>query len=287
MTATGFGSGKLILVGEHAVVYGHPAIAFAVDRGTTVTLARRDGPTRLNTAGPQDDALREAIALILGPHGWTVTLETSLPIGRGMGSSAALSVALVRAKAAHDGHGEMTPDAVFDAALPLERVFHANPSGLDVAIAARGGAIRYVRATPPELSSLPTPAGHLLVLDTGKVGNTGELVSGVGSRRPGIDPTLDRIGCLVDEARHVLNDPPALGELLTENHAHLRTIGVSTPELDGLVAWSLQHGAHGAKLSGAGGGGVVIALTSDPEAMLNAANQAGHTAWICHPEAMR
>ena len=67
MTATGFGSGKLILVGEHAVVYGHPAIAFAVDRGTTVTLERRNGPTLLHTAGPQDDAVHgEAPALRIG-----------------------------------------------------------------------------------------------------------------------------------------------------------------------------------------------------------------------------
>jgi mevalonate kinase len=108
-------------------------------------------------------------------------------------------------------------------------------------------------------------------------------VAGVASRRPGIDPVLERIGALVVEARRVLDDPRALGPLLTENHRLLRQIGVSTPTLDDLVALALDHGALGAKLAGAGGGGVVLALTEDPAPILAAASDRGIHAFGCTP----
>jgi mevalonate kinase len=296
--ATGLGHGKLILVGEHAVVHGQPAIAFAVDLGTQVDVrplpgARGDGLRE----GPDDassnlirselvDAMVErAIAASVGPSGWQVDIRSTLPLGRGMGSSAALSVALVRAGRAARGEAPLQGEALFQAALALERIFHANPSGLDVAVSVYGGALRYRRTEPITLQPLPAPAWQVVVLDTGRSGSTKELVAGVTSRRPGIDPLLTRIGEVVDAATEVLADARALGPLLDENQRLLEGIGVSTPEIEALCRLARGAGALGAKLSGAGGGGVVIALVEDPTPVLRAAAAAGVRAWPCRPPA--
>jgi mevalonate kinase len=277
----GFASGKLILCGEHAVVHGHPAIAFAVDRGTDVHLQRRPGALTIDSPF-DDDLLRRALTTLLGDDGFAVRLRSTLPVGRGMGSSASLAVALVRAR-----RSVAPSDAdEFDEAMAVERVFHANPSGVDVAVSSRGGVLRYVRSAPtapPQLTVLPCPTWSAVVIDSGKAGYTAGLVAGVASRRPGIDGLLERIGALVDEASAVLRDPASLGPLLTENHRLLAGIGVSTDEVDGLVDLALRNGAHGAKLSGAGGGGVVLALHDDPDRLVAAARHRGYEAWPVRP----
>lgn len=276
MSALGRAHGKLILVGEHAVVYGHPAIAFAVDLETRVTV--EVGGSDLDSEA-DDEPLRRAIAQTFGP-GHSVTIRGELPVGRGMGSSAALSVALIRARNKLRGQ-KASAREVFEDALELERIFHHHPSGLDVAVSVRGGSLRYVKGEKP--LPLPPPAGRIVVLDTGVVSNTAALVQGVMSRRPWVDSALNRIGALVDEAAAVLKAPAALGALMNENHALLREIGVSTPELDALVTLATDAGAYGAKLSGAGGGGVAIALVDDPEPVLRAAARQEVRAWACAP----
>ena len=280
MTGRGIGLGKLILCGEHAVVYGHPALAMAVDLATEVTLDSIDGPTTIDVE--TDHRLARAIRLVVPDTGVEIRIASSIPIGRGMGSSAALAVALVRALA--DARGEPAPDAdeVFARAMPIEEVFHGNPSGLDVAVSARGGVIRYRRAEPPIIDPIgQTPAGEIVVLDSGLVGNTAELVASVAAQRPEVDPILERIGAIADAALYNLYNPPALGELLAENHVLLRKIGVSTPELDDLVVLAREAGAYGAKLAGAGGGGVVIALTDNADPILEAAAVRGIPAIRC------
>ena len=284
MSGTGIGWGKLILCGEHAVVYGHPAIAFAVDLSTRVTLTRRPGPT--GVAGcPPDARLTAALHEVLEPTGWGVRLDSTLPIGKGMGSSAALAVALVRARAELEGRS-LDADETYAQAMPCERVFHGNPSGLDVAVSARGGCIRFTRGTPPTLQPLTPGRWRVVVLDTGAAGDTAELVAGVAARRPGVDPVLQSIGALVERCCGHLDDARALGPLLTENHRLLGKLGVSTPELDDLVALALDAGALGAKLAGAGGGGVALALVDDTagaDAVLAAAERAGVPALACRP----
>lgn len=275
----GRGLGKLILCGEHAVVYGHAALAFAVDRATEVTVEPRAGRRALTDSDVSDPRLEAALDAVLPAEGLTVRIRSDLPVGRGMGSSAALAAALVRARAALDG-ARPTFEALFERALPVERVFHGNPSGLDVAVALRGGFLLYRRGPP--LQAVPVEVSvpwQVVVLDTGRAGNTADLVAGVASRRPAIDAALERIGALVLDVRAHLPDPVAVGALLDENQSLLEQIGVSDPDIERLVALARAAGAHGAKLSGAGGGGIVIALVTDPEPVLRAARAAGVTAF--------
>lgn len=283
MTAVGRGHGKLVLCGEHAVVHGHPAIAFAVDRATTVTLRPAAGATAIASAHA-DARVVDALRGVLPAEGLRAEVSTDLPVGRGMGSSAALAVAVVRARAALDAES-LDPDAVYARAMPIERAFHGNPSGVDVAVSARGGCLWFRRGDPPVREPLAPGDWSIAVLDSGTAGDTAELVAAVAARRPGIDPDLERIGALVREARALLQDPPALGALLTENHHLLRRIGVSTPVLDDLVELALGAGALGAKLAGAGGGGVVLALCrpGDASAVVRAAEARRIPAFECAP----
>ena len=141
-SATGFGGGKLILCGEHAVVMGHAALAMGIDLGITVRLFERPG--RTITTIQNDSKLDKAIELAIPPHGFLVTIDSDLPIGAGMGSSAALSIALLRARAQLDGE-DITDDELHRRAFVLEQIFHGNPSGLDQLVAARGGLIQYTK----------------------------------------------------------------------------------------------------------------------------------------------
>jgi mevalonate kinase len=278
---SGYGWAKLILCGEHAVVYGHPGLALALDRGTRATITRRPGPTALAGGSPSDPRVNAGLAEILGVDGWAVHVRSDVPMGVGMGSSAALAVAVARARLAYEG-APATPERVFALAMQAERAFHGNPSGIDQTVADRGGMVRFRRppsGAPLEITPLPPPPWRVVVLETGTAGNTRALVEAVAARRPAIDPLLDRIGALVDEAQRALRDPHTLGPLLDENQRLLEGIGVSTPGIEALVALARGAGAFGAKLAGAGGGGVVLAICDDPGPILAAADRAGARAF--------
>ena len=284
-TARGHACGKLILVGEHAVVYGYPALAMGLDLGTTVELQTIEGPTRVR-GHTGDDRLATALRAVLPGRGFEVHITSNLPVGCGMGSSAALAVALVRA------HAAMRNEALdlaeeFERSLAMERVFHGTPSGLDNSVAARGGILRYRKGPPPVYESLPAPSWQGVVLETGVAGNTAQLVSSVREAYPSNEAILRRIGDLVLEAEAVLNAPDKLGPLLDENHELLCSLGVSTPALDDLVAMARANGALGAKLSGAGGGGVVWALVEDPKPLLDEAARRGIRAHSVRPGGMQ
>ena len=265
----GRGLGKLILFGEHAVVAGHPAIAAAVDRGTTVTLTRRPGASAVDTSPIVDPRLWPALATLVPADGVGVNIVSDLPVGCGMGSSAALAVALVRALAAREGR-VADFETCFRQAFVVERVFHGNPSGVDHAVSALGGVVRY-RREGPEIVPLPAFAPlRLVVANTGTPGNTAAMVEQV--RRRGAAAEFAAIATVVGEAERRW---PDLGALLSENHRLLRAIGVSTPVLDRTCAAMEAAGARGAKLAGAGGGGVCFALVDpDREADVTAAAQA-------------
>jgi mevalonate kinase len=226
--------------------------------------------------------LLEAFTTVLPGQGVGISTETDIPIGRGMGSSASLAVATVRAHASAQGM-VLDEATLHRQAFAIEKVFHGTPSGVDHSVIARGGAARFQRTeTGTQLTPLACPPLFFVIFDTGVAGSTRDLVAGVRSRRAELSDTLEAMGQLTEQVITALRSPGSLahlGSLLTDNHRLLRALGVSTGQLDALVDFALGHGALGAKLSGAGGGGVVLALAPSPETLLEHARKAGLTAF--------
>ncbi|MDP2317641.1 MAG: mevalonate kinase [Pseudomonadota bacterium] len=265
----GVAPGKLILSGEHAVVYGYRAVAAAVSLRTTVTLRARPGPSGIDASAIRDDRVWPALATILPPEGLGVTIVSDLPVGCGMGSSAALAIATLRALAAREGR-TVGFDECFERGFLPERVLHGNPSGVDHAVSALDCVVLYRREGPEIVPiELPVPL-RLVVADTGTPGDTAAMVAGVRERAPHAE--LRRIGAVAEMVSARLQRGEDPGALFTENHLLLRRIGVSTPRLDHACAVMLEAGATGAKLAGAGGGGVAFGVvTATTEAAVLAA----------------
>ncbi|MBA2543474.1 MAG: mevalonate kinase [Deltaproteobacteria bacterium] len=286
MSAVGWG--KLILLGEHAVVYGYPALAAALDRGVTIdAVPTTKGGLRLvipewNVSVKADDdssvarcLSAVADALFSGRHSSAIpggrpqlslVGDAQIPHGAGLGSSAALAVAIARAllQAANQPADVAT---LAHAASASETIIHGKPSGVDVALAITGGLGVFRRSTgliPLKRADGSVPSLRVLVGPSGQPRSTGTMVQKVAEatgERPA-DKRLSELGGLCDTGTVALlaNDLPALGATMNRAHAVLSDLGVSTPVLDGLCAKAIELGAHGAKLTGAGGGGAVIAI---------------------------
>ncbi|WP_437301245.1 mevalonate kinase [Sorangium sp. So ce426] len=293
--ALGEASGKVILLGEHAVVYGAPALAAGIERGARARAARCSGASALLLGGrelraaPAEEDVARAFAALLralpdvGPV--RVEAESDLPPGGGLGSSAALGVAIARSVAAlarapaaaawtaSEGaaaaHTAADAAAVTDAAAAWERVFHGNPSGIDTAAAARGGCFRFTRAHGATSVS-PRDDLWLCVGSTGVSSSTRsmvELVARLFERKPTLAATsIAGITALVENAALAIEagDAVALGRLMDLNQMLLAGMFVSTEAIEALCKLAREAGALGAKLTGAGGGGSVIALLPPP-----------------------
>ena len=281
--ATGFG--KLILFGEHAVVWGVPALVTGLGQGATASIMpastwdlRILDPqgNLLFQGGPGDhDTHSTALALdrLMAPLAPDSPLKghvhLHVPPGAGLGSSAALAAALARAVAACF---DRSPDHIQSAVAQSEGVFHGDASGIDQAAALEGGTFRFVRS-PQGGTSTPIPMPHPahIVLCQPQLGaSTSGMVAKVAARRarhPGLfAPLAQAIAALVDSACAALTtaDWPALGELMDINHGLLCGLGVSTAPLDAACHIARDAaGALGAKLTGAGGGGCIWALAKD------------------------
>jgi mevalonate kinase len=266
-------SGKVILFGEHAVVYGAPAIAVGIDRGAWATATPRDqGQSELRVGEwcITDDpslgrAFRDLVQVTARDTAFVVDAGTDLPPGAGLGCSAALGVAIARALDPEANH-----EVIIERAGVWERVFHGNPSGVDAAVATLGGCVQFVRDAGIERLRLPGLV-HLCVGNSGQVSSTRSMVEAVArlrERRPETtQKTFDAIATLVRNARHALEagDRVAVGQLLDLNQMLLSGLFVSTPEIENMCALARSAGAFGAKLTGAGGGGCVVALVDTPE----------------------
>lgn len=273
--------GKVILLGEHAVVYGIPALAVGIDRGAAASAVEvDDGPCLLRVVGmevdisendPEHDLGRAFHALLEEerlhsstgrPLGLRVTARADLPPGGGLGCSAALGVAIARAVSA-----EPSDERISDLAMAWERIFHGSPSGVDAAVASRGGCMVFERGRGIELVR-PKGALTLCVGSTGHASSTKAMVDTVArlrQRRPEVvAKAFDGIAALVQNARLAVEagDRVGLGRLMDLNQMILSGLFVSTEEIERLCHLARDAGALGAKLTGAGGGGSVVALVT-------------------------
>jgi mevalonate kinase len=260
--------GKVLLLGEHSVVYGHPALAAALDLRVTVEVEPHDTVCRLDLPGgfPVPSAVLDAVGVLARAAGHkggvVIKVRSELPLGGGLGSSAALGVALARAF-----RPGCEPSEAAALAMHLERVLHGSPSGVDPAICARGGVIEFIKADPPRIEAVRGKA-WLCVSPTGIARGTHTTVMPLAQRRatdPLVDQQLGKLGELARRGRPAFEsgDGKTLGALFDEAHAILQELGVSCAELDATVATLRQGSALGAKLTGAGGGGAAIGLARD------------------------
>lgn len=276
MTGTGFGHGKVILLGEHAVVHGQPALAAGIATGVRMTARPGTGVLRvpawnLEARAGDGSQVGEALQALLGElqaGGLDLDGEAGLPPSAGLGSSAAFSVAAARAIMAATGQAEDST-RLAAAASASEKIFHGAPSGVDAAAAAQGGVGRYTRAEGWKAVPLPAPF-KLCVGLSGQVRNTRTLVTRVGhllEREPRARRIVEMLGELADAGSAAVGQGElgALAGFMDLAHGLLAALGVSSPELEALIHGARAAGAEGAKLTGAGGGGAAIALAPGRE----------------------
>jgi mevalonate kinase len=289
LPACGRAAGKVILLGEHAVVYGRPALAAGLQLGLVAEVRAGSGPARIETDRPAlaadgklDRLLAEAAAAIgLEPRGLVVRVGSQLPAGVGLGSSAALAVAVLRALAAASGR---TLDTAEELRLGrrLEAIFHGHPSGIDPAAAALGTCFRFVRGEPPTVTPLRLPGALPLVIAFGeRARSTGAAVTALRARweadRPRHERLFDDIGAVVEQGMRAVEqgDLTALGHAFDENQTLLERLGVSETGAEALITVARRSGALGAKLTGGGAGGAIVALASDAPRVAAALEGAG------------
>lgn len=293
--------GKAILFGEHAVVFGRPALAVPISdlraranveastqNGIRVVAPQTDEEFWLSEAG-REHPLRRAIdltmeALQADPEGLRISVDSDIPIAAGLGSGAAVTVALIRALASHFGRA-LSREQQSSLAFDVEELHHGTPSGIDNTVIAFGQPVSFIRGSPPNLLEISEPL-QLVIGDTGRTSPTADAVAGVRLRREenrnDYEALFDEIADITVRAKTALRQGKLaeLGSLMNSNHACLKKMEVSTPELDELVDSARAAGAMGAKLSGAGLGGVMLALVAEDRtaAVSQALREAGASA---------
>ena len=274
--------GKIILFGEHAVVYGRPALAVPVTQvqaTATVSENSRGGVwieapnialssaiTRLEPGHPLVAVINSVFASlgITRPPACTVYLQSTIPVASGLGSGAAVSVAILRALSAFLGQ-PLSDEQVNRLAFEAEKIHHGTPSGIDNTIVTYARPVYFVKGQP--IKTFRVGASFTLVIgDTGISAPTKESVAAVYKHRqadvPRWEKIFDQVGEIVWDARQAIErgDTVTLGTLMDANHALLQEMTVSSLELDQLTEAAHKSGALGAKLSGGGRGGNMIAL---------------------------
>ncbi len=285
--------GKVILFGEHAVVYGQPAIAAPVTQvQANAVVEDNDQPgvrllapdlgldARLEEL-PAGDALAAAVRqvqLAVAPvelPGLVITVSSTIPIASGLGSGAAIAAAIIRALTRHLGREDLAQNEHVSAlAYEVEKIHHGTPSGIDNTVVTYEQPVYFERRQPRNLITPFAPARplHLLIADTGVRSSTRLVVGRVRELWQQSPAHFERIfaacGHIALAARRAIEcgDVPELGALMNENHVVLQEMGVSSDELDRLVVAGRAAGALGAKMSGAGWGGNMIALIAGPDA---------------------
>ncbi len=293
LKATASAPAKIILCGEHAVVFYEPAIVMAIDKQAYVTVeARSDqaiyiksrnlgvsgryerGRFKLGVGGgaakskldPIRIAVEKTLELAEKKMGLNVLVDSDIPVAAGLGSSAAVAVATIAATGKLL-ETSLSKEKICSIAYEAEKTVHEQPSGIDNYISTYGGITIFRRGE--KFTPLEARANVILVIGNTKVSrSTGLLVRHVSELKEAypkvINPIIKAIGRISVSAANALQDGELkrLGELMNVNHGLLYALGVSSEELDQLVYAARRAGALGAKLTGAGGGGCMIALVT-------------------------
>jgi mevalonate kinase len=285
----GSGYGKVILFGEHFVVHGVPGIVSAIDSSTDAEVKKaakglnvKDERKTAKGYGEEkrlqqiESIERMLKAMDLDPQTpLDIWIGGTLPGFSGLGASAASSVAIARA-INEEFNLSLTNERINAIAYEGEKAYAGNPSGIDNTAATYGG-LMWFRKNPAGGSDLVEKIHirkpvEIVIGSTGKVANTKAMVEGVAERKKKdpqkYDPLFKQAESLAIAGRKALEagELKKVGDLMNENHHILQEIGVSSKELDLLVDMARKQGAFGAKLTGGGGGGCMVALTPGKEA---------------------
>lgn len=294
MKGQGIGFGKAILFNEHFVVYGIPSIVSAIGNYTLAKIEpwdkkqifiednRKATPNyKEDKIDQQKDSLQRIIKKMnvdQTKHGFKIILEGNLYCASGIGASAASCVAIARALSTYFDMN-LNDDEINDIAYEGEKGYHGTPSGVDNTASTYGGLIWFQRGEENAIERLriQNPV-EIVIGNTGKVANTQAAVAGVKQRK---EQHVEKYNEIFHQAENIAylskdaienGDLKAIGKLMNENHKLLQQIEVSSRELDFLVSIAREKGAYGAKLTGGGLGGNIIALTPGKDCQENVAN---------------
>lgn len=288
---------KIILCGEHAVVYGVPAIAIPVSSlKVTVNISSTQDGFRIKSWATNEILTyadrthpfveltqRTFQALSLPLPQIEMQIHSSIPPASGLGSGAAVSTAIVRAIYSYTAH-PYDNEAINALVFETEKRFHGTPSGIDNTVIVYEQPVYFIKGESIQTFQVTAPS-HFLIANTGKPASTRDMVSRVrdayNTQRASTEQIFEHITTITRAALTALKfgEHAKLGELLTKNHRLLTQLGVSSSELDQLVDTALSVGAYGAKLSGGGGGGNMIVLVAENQvaAITEALYRAGAT----------
>jgi mevalonate kinase len=294
--------GKVYLFGEHAVVYGEPAVPCAISLRASVTATERSDGIRIHAEDlsldgftveyngdglkhPDIDAADRLVEAAVGyvnealeqvrdaadapEAGFDITIESDIPLGAGIGSSAAVVAAAIEAGTRELGV-ELPREEIAERAYQVEyEVQDGQASRADTFCSTMGGA---VRVEGDDCRRIDAPNLPFVIGFDGGAGDTGELVAGVRKLRNEYefaDDTVGAIGDIVRRGERALADEDfeEIGNLMDFNHGLLSALGVSSRSLDSMVWAAREAGSHGAKLTGAGGGGCIVALDETVETL--------------------
>lgn len=294
----GKASGKIILMGEHAVVYGEPAIAIPF-LGTKVVVTAEsnyedalesiyyDGPIEFAPSSLKNiiAAFHVAKEKLMLTEPIKIKITSSIPPERGMGSSAAVANAVIRALFDYQKE-PLSLDLLKNLADVAEHIAHGNPSGIDQATTSGLRPLYFIKGAPFEEFPLNI-AGFLVVADSNLKGRTKETVAHVAEllkAKPELKKTINALGNLTKDTRKALeqNNLSLLAATMNTAQTYLKQLGVSSPTIDDMLTLGLKNGALGGKLTGGGGGGCVIFVTRTKEqvqTLQHALQHAGYPTW--------
>lgn len=280
--ATGIAHSKLILVGEHAVVHGQPAIAVPFPLvGVESIVERVYGTVKMDSTfyhGPIDSApdslagitncIKETLTyLSLPQRDLLIRINSSIPPGKGLGSSASVAIAVIKSLF-NFANKSYSKEELFNLVNVAETYAHGSPSGIDPLTITSECPVWFERGGEAEYIS-PKDNFHFIVADTGRMADTRSAIESVASLLKSapkrFQAKLNRLGEVTHQVRDALEkaSKQVLGQMLNEAQKELEALGVSDAGLNRLIYFALQEGALGAKLTGGGNGGCIIALAQN------------------------